>query len=105
MKLPESYHRELGEILGFPGCCVEEFITILEGNYLNTWMYKEKVTKISYEPNGYVPCWKCWENSASEHAAIINSRRDPSLPRFPEKAPDHLFTELKEKHGVITANQ
>ena len=39
----ESYHRELGEILGFPECCVEEFLTI-HNNPENSWMNKQTVT-------------------------------------------------------------
>lgn len=61
----------LGEYLGFPKCCIDEFISV------------DRAPSRKLSGTGYVPCVKCNDKSEEELIAAISENRKCEDP-FPE---------------------
>ena len=66
--------RRLGEGLGYPKCCIDEFIV---ADYTNRPTRK-------FTGTGYVPCESCNEKTHEELEATINANRK-CPQRFPNE--------------------
>ena len=66
--------RRLGEGLGYPKCCIDEFIV---AGWTNRQPRK-------FHGSGYVPCESCNEKTHEELEATINANRK-CAERFPEE--------------------
>lgn len=70
---------ELGNVLGYPECCVDFFIQ-------NCGFNREWTTYINSNPfsgTGFISCPRCSENY-ERTKKFIELHRHPSLPKFPE---------------------
>ncbi len=75
-------HLVVGEYLGYPECCIQEFI-----NTMHLYHAPEFDRGQSDRPlhgTGYCPCTDCSEKSDKELLAAIDARRDPTAHPFDE---------------------
>ena len=88
-----QYYTHLGKELGYPKCCVEEFIDNLH--------HDTKIELRQLYGSGFVPCGVCNFNfSAQDLVETINKKRNTKLkpfPQFTSQDRDMLLLQLKEK--------
>lgn len=73
-------HLVVGEYLGYPECCIQEFI-----NTLHLFNTSERISSLDERPlsgTGYRPCTDCSEKPDMELLAAIDARRDPTAFPF-----------------------
>lgn len=83
--------KEIGNLLGFPSCCIKEFITLD-----HVGGPKRKLTG-----TGYVPCESCNDLfSEEELISRIMENRSEGLPPFP-KTPSEEIATIWRKYGYV----
>ena len=78
--------RALGEVLGYPKCCIESMAQHYEDNpnskgyavYMEATYGKSKLSG-----TGFVPCPSCYHKDAEEMIVNINKNRHNELSPFP----------------------
>jgi len=75
-------HLVVGEYLGYPECCIQEFINTMHLYHLQE--FDQGQSERPLHGTGYRPCTDCCEKPVKELLAAIEARRDPTAYPFDE---------------------
>lgn len=91
----------LGAFLGFPECCSDEFLNLLETDIHALKLKHQKLVNHPCKGTGFVPCNKCMDRNPQELIDSINANRIFQYP-FPFKG--GILTTAKESFEEYLKN-
>lgn len=84
LKEGDHFGYALGEFLGFPKCCSDEFLNLLDNDIPALKLKHQKLINHPCKGTGFVPCNKCMDRNPQELIDNINANRTFPHP-FPFK--------------------